>query len=184
MSFNKTIDPLWALYDYYNVHQAAALIAGVDPNLVDETGEYFRDPETNLTDSKGITRVHTAFSLLANAIKAKTLPALIRYKAELQYIAGIDVYKERKHWKGENVEQIDAIDPRTGALEGFVIDELPDWREMLISRDDLIILLSRRGFRSEFFFPNTTDEPDYLDSNHPRYSVKLAAAVKAWIAYA
>lgn len=41
--------------------------------------------------------------------------------------------------------------------------------------------LQSRGFKSGFFFPDSTDAPDYLDKSHPRYAPKLAAAVNAWL---
>ncbi len=40
--------------------------------------------------------------------------------------------------------------------------------------------LADRGFHTGFFFPTTTDAPDYLDPDHPRYAPKLAAAVIGW----
>lgn len=40
--------------------------------------------------------------------------------------------------------------------------------------------LRKRGFRTGFFFPEDSPMPDYLDPNHPRYALKLAAAVRAW----
>lgn len=43
-------------------------------------------------------------------------------------------------------------------------------------------MLKRRGLRTGFFFPTESDSPDYLDSRHPRYAPKLAAAVSAWTA--
>ena len=56
-------------------------------------------------------------------------------------------------------------------------DEL-DEDETTIEVEDLKIWLSGRGFRNCFFFP--TSLPDYLDSTHPNYAPKLAAAVGAW----
>lgn len=42
--------------------------------------------------------------------------------------------------------------------------------------------LGARGLRTGFFFSTETDAPDYLDTTHPRYAPKLAAAVNAWLA--
>lgn len=174
MSF-KQINPLWRLHDHYTVKQAAALVADFDPTSVDESGEYFRDPETGLTDSVGIAEVCTAFSALTTAIQAGTLKARIKHQAEPRYVAAVDNYIERTKWRGENVRLIEHPGD-----EEFVIDELPDWGLTLVSRDDLIAWLSSRGFRSGFFFPEAPDAPDYLNPEHPRYSAKLAAAVKVW----
>lgn len=181
MSF-KVIDPIWSLHDHYTVHQAAALIANVDPMSLDGSGDYFRNPETNRVDREGIARVKTAFSLLVNSIKAKSLQALVRYPAELRYIAGQDMYMERGCWQGEDVTTCEAVDPHAGKEESFVVHATPDWHETLIRRSDLIAWLSHRGFRSGFFFPEAADEPDYLNPDYPRYSAKLAAAVKVWMA--
>lgn len=40
--------------------------------------------------------------------------------------------------------------------------------------------LEERGITTGFFFHKSTATPDYLDSKHPRYAPKLAAAVRAW----
>jgi hypothetical protein len=40
--------------------------------------------------------------------------------------------------------------------------------------------LADRGFTAGFFFPRGAAAPDYLDSSHPRYAPKLAAAIQAW----
>lgn len=41
--------------------------------------------------------------------------------------------------------------------------------------------LEEKKFKSSrFFFPDNTDNRDYLDKNHPHYSPKLAMSIKAW----
>lgn len=40
--------------------------------------------------------------------------------------------------------------------------------------------LANKSIKPSFFFPSTTDAPDFLDTNHPHYSSKLAAAISAW----
>ncbi len=77
----RAINPLWNLVDPLSVEDAAALIAGVDPHSIDETRKYFRDPESNMTDSSGIAWVRTAQTALANAVMAKHLNATIRRTA-------------------------------------------------------------------------------------------------------
>lgn len=57
-----------------------------------------------------------------------------------------------------------SIDPSLSSVE---VDSLRTW-------------LERRGIRTGFFFPSATDRPDYLDTKHPRYAPKLAAAVHVW----
>ncbi len=62
---------------------------------------------------------------------------------------------------GEIEDSINLVESRVA------VDSLRDW-------------LKTRGIRTGFFFPTTPDAPDYLNQNHPRYSAKLAAAVKVW----
>jgi hypothetical protein len=42
--------------------------------------------------------------------------------------------------------------------------------------------LAARGLATGFFFPDPNPH-DYLDPGHPRYAPKLAAAVRAWMAF-
>ena len=77
----KDINPLWSLVDPLTVEQAVALIAGFDPNSVDESGNWFKNRETGLTDSDGVTWVQTAFAALVNAINVRKLKATIRRSA-------------------------------------------------------------------------------------------------------
>ena len=70
-------------------------------------------------------------------------------------------------------------------INGNVCGEIPeslDVKESRVDVDSLRVWLKSRGVKTGFFFPTTTDTPDYLDSNHPRYAPKLAAAVQAWLA--
>ncbi len=62
------------------------------------------------------------------------------------------------------------------------IDDSIDIKESRIDVDSLRAWLAGRGLSSGFFFPATTETPDYLDPNNPRYAPKLAAAVHAWLA--
>lgn len=61
-----------------------------------------------------------------------------------------------------------------------VIDNSVDFSESRLDVESLRQWLQTRGFRTGFFFPATTDAPDYLDPRNPRYAPKLAAAVRAW----
>lgn len=62
------------------------------------------------------------------------------------------------------------------------IDRSIDASNSSIEVESLRAWLKSRGFSSGFFFPTATDQPDYLNSAHPRYAPKLAAAVNAWLA--
>ncbi|WP_374479509.1 hypothetical protein [Zoogloea sp.] len=68
-------------------------------------------------------------------------------------------------------------------INGNIVGEVPDSVDVdsaKVDVDSLRSWFSVRGFRPAFFFPETTDTPDYLDPSHSRYSSKLAAAVKLW----
>ena len=60
------------------------------------------------------------------------------------------------------------------------IDGTVDINESRIEVDSLRVWLADRGFRTGFFFPTSTDAPDYLDANNLSYAPKLAATVRAW----
>lgn len=84
-----------------------------------------------------------------------------------------------------------------GKIEGRIVEEVEfdshhtpigylrgsaDIRESSVDVESLRSWLLRRGFRTGFFFPESAGQPDYLDHSHARYSPKLAAAVRAWLA--
>lgn len=173
----KEINPLWKICDPLTVQDAAALIAGFDPNAVrfNSNDAAWFESETGLTDSGGIRWVKTAFTALVNAITDRKLKAKLRYDAEPRYTAGIDNLIERSHWNNEDVAEIKDWDDTS-----YVIDKIPNWAKSTISRTDLVAWLEKAGIRTGFFFPAATDAPDYLDPKNPRYAPKLAAAVRAW----
>lgn len=163
------IDPIWRLSDALSVEQAAALLAGYDPGFVARCQN-----DTNFNSR--FSRIYPARTSLINAINAKKLRATIRYDAEPRYTAGLDNLREREYWQREDVrEHID----HDG--ESYVIDAIPNWDATTVDVDDLKAWLSSRGYRSGFFFPDETDGVlDYLNPNHDRYPIKLAAAIKVW----
>ncbi|MNZ30542.1 hypothetical protein D3C78_478150 [compost metagenome] len=68
-------------------------------------------------------------------------------------------------------------------INGNICGDVPgsiDLKESRVDVGSLRAWLGGRGFRSGFFFPDAERTPDYLDPAHPRYSAKLAAAVKVW----
>jgi len=177
----KQINHLWSLVDPLTVKQAAALIAGFDPNAVDVCGDYFKDVETGLTDSDGITWVQTALAALANAIDAGKLKATVRHSArEYGYadqIADIECNEALfETGYGRTAEDDEALAPDHSCF----YKPFPDWNLTLVNRSDLTAWMESKGIRTGFFFPTATEAPDYLDPKNPRYATKLAAAVRAW----
>lgn len=61
-------------------------------------------------------------------------------------------------------DQPESVDPNASRIE---VDALKQW-------------LKARGITGGFFFPDAVMAAEYLDTRHPRYSAKLAAAVKVW----
>jgi len=69
----------------------------------------------------------------------------------------------------------------------------PVYTQSKITREAIIGWLKARGMTTGFFFPEASDTPadhpatstpEYLNPDHPHYTPKLAAAVKAWQALA
>jgi hypothetical protein len=69
--------------------------------------------------------------------------------------------------------EIHSFDENTG-------DSHVNENDALLSVDSLKLWLKERGLREHFFFFPEELEGEYLDVTHPRYSQKLAAALKAW----
>lgn len=77
---------------------------------------------------------------------------------------------------------------RRGDLEGREIrhtdpqygEEYVDINETLLTVDSLKKWMKKRGWHEHFFFFPEAPEGEFLSPDHPRYSPKLAAAVRAW----
>ena len=148
------IEPLWLLHDALTLHQAAALIAGIDPNKIHISqqsksglcGYCYYDDSNNYDINNYVpvfmNRYEVVFYALAQAMLAQTLH-------------GIDGI----------ADNADFVPSTT-----------------LIKLDDILTWLKRKNFTTGFFFPNTNKIPDYLNPKHPRYTHKLAACVKVWLA--
>lgn len=182
----KEINPLWRLADPLTVQQAAALIAGFNPNAVrfNSNDAAWFESEAGFTDSGGISWVQTSFAALVNAINARKLKAAIRRTA---WERGWD----EDPGEGERFESKVVIleddsfeawqaDPTFAQRRGVIYRVSPDWGLTTVAVSDLRAWLEAAGIRTGFFFPAATDAPDYLDPKNPRYAPKLAAAVRAW----
>ena len=82
-----------------------------------------------------------------------------------ELIKGTCIPFDDTDWNGNTV----------GIVEGSV-----DPAASHVQVDSLVLWLRAKGVRSGFFFPNPVEAADYLDESHPRFSAKLAAAVRAW----
>jgi len=112
---------------------------------------------------------------------------------EFAYIEGWQVHERPQGYEAAKTALSNAL--KQGAIEGNIIpkDEFDmngncigvlngtiDLEQSTISVDSIREWLHQRGFRTGFFFPDTSEAPDYLDQNHPYYAPKLAAAIYAW----
>lgn len=146
----------WRLCDLLKVKDAADLLVGMLPGEVDAMA--YNGAELWPSDRR---KYHTRLAAVTSAIHAAIEGG--RLSATLPKPLSGDIHPD---------------------LVGRVAveDEVLDLNEAVIRADDLKKWLKEKGVRSGFFFPEVTEivEPDYLDRNHPRYSPKLAAAVRAW----
>ncbi|MDY0187584.1 MAG: hypothetical protein RBR16_06645 [Syntrophus sp. (in: bacteria)] len=160
----------WKLPNSLTVIQAALLIVGKDPDLFQ--GNIFEDPPSGFG---------AVFAALKNDIKDGKLKALIRLDSRTEHCGEYRNYS--------NSDEIARPWPLSEDMyEDYDIfyKAEPNWEETTVSRQDLVEWLFNRNYKPPLFFEQqtTTDSldslPGYLDKNHPCYSPKLAAAVRAW----
>lgn len=173
----EKINTRWSYFDTLTVWQAAALIEGCDPDSVEYTSGAIKNTTGKLTSDE-FTHVKTIFLALIQSIKAGKLEATIirdgRLGREFEY-----------HSDAEG--QWDATQMYGAKL---LYKKAPNWEKTTISIDSLKRWLLTRTVQPECFFSKdpsknsavrTKDcKPDYLNTDHPRYSSKLAATIAAW----
>ncbi|QBQ56109.1 hypothetical protein [Nitrosococcus wardiae] len=152
----KEINPLWSLADPLTVQQAAALIAGFDPNAVrfnSDDAAYFEN-ETGLTDSYSIAWVQTAFAALTNAINGGKLRATIRRSAWERGWDEAPDYGERFtidiELLSSDIAEAWEADPTYARRRGIIYRVEPDWSKTTIERDNLRIWLKARASAPAF----------------------------------
>lgn len=150
---------LWSKAPILTVEQAAYLSVGLNPHDFENKDMH--------------PRAKIMLDILTNTILEELLPASIYREAYLV------------HW-GHNFIDKDVYfyesNPNKSRTD-FKIRKEPDWKKSKISTDDLKQWLFKEGYTDSYVFFNQKDNaPSYLNENHPRYSAKLAAAVKVWLA--
>lgn len=187
--FTQQINPFWALHDEFRVVDAAALVAGVEPNAVNWGAQGGSShPEVVAVDgtvaSDHIPIIRTVILAITNAIWAQKLPVNIRHSAR-EYghadCTGDIEYREvemcsPKPRHGNTAEEDELLALNCSCF----YKPFPDWFLTTIERDSLIAWLRSRHFPVPFFGLESEGKPAYLDRDHDRYSPKLAAAVRAW----
>lgn len=172
------IDELWCLSEDFSVTDAAALIAGYNPVMLERclNDTYF---------DRVFSRYPVVMMGLCKAVSNGRIKANVRYSArEFGYVdrlADIDAAECSDSWTFEH-GTTKADDESLADDHSCFFKSFPDWNLTTVSRDDLVAWLASQGVRTGFFFPNVkpSAEPDFLDPQNPRYSRKLAAAVRAW----
>lgn len=150
----------WHLCDELSVIQAALLIAGQDPAINIEYVEGWKVEERP-------AGYEAAKSGIMNAIINMRLAGTVRYSTRHPHSykedADHDEHEERDG-NGDTVFVKNCPDPMLTTVE---VQALQEW-------------LASRRLNTGFFFQNTQEAPNYLNSQHPHYAPKLAAAIKAW----
>jgi len=143
------ISPIWKLSDHLTVNEAAALIAGFDPNYIVYGGDnkvWIEDFETGMSAiSRGVNEVMAAKKSLINAIGGRILKATIIFSAEPRYQAGIDVFFEHSN-------EIPII-LNDDNKNDYLVTPIPDWSKTIINVDELKAWMKPK-IKPTFFFDN------------------------------
>ncbi|SAK48244.1 hypothetical protein AWB79_01268 [Caballeronia hypogeia] len=164
---------LFRIADTYTLTVAAALIVGVKPSRIRrpnrQTIRRFHLARLERKDA-GADEIddapdafNAALQSLTHAVERGSLPATKCYR-------GVDP---------DILIELSLIHEHKDGVE--IVGEI-DLSKTTVAADDLKSWLSSRGVKSGFFFPESSQTPAYLDRNHARFSPKLAAAVKVWLA--
>jgi hypothetical protein len=154
----------WRLCDELSVVAAAFLISGEDPTDDSEVSEFPED-----TDQEFKKFESTDPKLFKSLPKVPEPPGnFIAIMAALINAIEGNRLPAKIHYNSK------------APSEGQIYINTIDWYKSKIMVADLRKWLKSRGVASGFFFPDSDSGPDYLNPNHPNYSRKLAAAVKAW----
>jgi hypothetical protein len=145
------IDPMWHLADVLSLQDAAALIAGFDPNEIDRC-------RNDSGFQQNYPRLYPVEKALRNAVRSDLL--------EPDGSSTIAIVRPPNKSKKSEVD-FQTIDHPSMSHTRVKVDNLRRW-------------LESRGFKTGFFFPQADDTPDFLDPSHKNYAPKLAAAIKAW----
>lgn len=161
----------WRLCDELNIVQAALLIAGEAPTIASCVEEW--NPQDR---PRGYEAAKTAITHGLLSFITYTRESANNYdQFDQEFLEPL----RRRSIEGQLIPHYDSdmngntLGPIEGTVDVYrskvVVESLKQW------------LLSR-GFRTGFFFPEpvASGEPEYLDPRNPRYTPKLAAAVRAW----
>ena len=170
----EEIDSLWNLAEDFDITNAASLVAGYDPVMVERC-------KLDTSFDRTFPRYPIALRALTHAITNGRVKATLRYSArEYGYadeMADLEYY-EANFTKGVGTSA--EMGENLSNDHSCFYHPFPDWSLSTIARDDLMEWLRSRGIQDGYFFQTTSNAPDYLDPRNPRYAPKLAAALLAW----
>ena len=174
----NTINDSWKHAADLTVEQAAALLAGLDPSIV-EAASMKSHGVLNISDFPGLPQ---SKSVLVNAINARKLPAKIRHQAREYGFADREYDSQLEETPYDTAFGMLSTgkDELLHPSNKFFFNKLPDWSLTTVSRADLITWLRENNRTDNFFFAEKPPTIDYLDPAHKRYAAKLAASVQAW----
>jgi hypothetical protein len=188
----------WRYCDELSVIDAALLIVGLNPGVVEIRGRPVEEARLVQPSIEGEDRYfhehsfRAVFKALRYAVLRDKLSANISRLSRnpsYQWVGG----ETRPEFlaDGEVELQYDRLVTMPGklystsrVLDGgfdgkvYVIAE-PDWFQTTLNVENLKAWLVTKGDRPDFFFPEERAF-GFQDPSHPRYSSKLAAAVAAW----
>jgi len=177
------IDPLWKLADTLTITQAAALVAGYEPNEVrfNAYGDVYFENEHGTTDSAGGHSVKTAFEAIKNAIFSGKLKGKIVHDSRPIEQADDRALFDMRECCGYNSANYDTLcSDDEHVYDHYFVKNAPNLEKSFVTVDDLRVWLLSKGSRTGFLFPEKNLEPDYFDKDNPCYAPKLAASIRAW----
>ncbi len=175
MNNHNNINPIWNAATSYSVQVAAALFAEFEPtdfyysdnsSLTNSNTVYKKIDNDYIEDNKEAKLVQAAYSILINSVKDNSLNVKLHYLTYPLYVIRFNIDKNNT----------DKMTP-----DELLANPIIDWRETRIEKEDFKQWLLSRDSKPAFFFgKQASNEPDYLNPNHWKYSPKLAATNMAW----
>ena len=185
---DSDISPAWRLADPLTVRQAAALIAGHDPNRVRyREGEpaYFETPDGH-TYTEGIEDVRAIFNALTNAVVDGNLPATIRRAARARGWNEEPAEGERlaKNVALHPAGQASAVNPPDIGRQGIIYRVAPDWSKTTVTVKALNAWLHKAG-HPPLFAPTEAEGGPWPWGTYTTRRLELVAEVvrEFWSTY-
>jgi hypothetical protein len=182
------------LRDDFDLVQTAALIAGIDPEMVrqSEDGHFYLKREWDCPCEEH--RAIRPGSFKGEPLKVGTPDQHNAYSdASYRFTQWIDtVYSvvESKKLKTVGTPQLNTTRPTFRNMPRYAQAGAPDPKNTRVAREDIVAWLSSKGLTKGYFFRQTEKELklkpakderlDFLNPKHPCYSPKLAASYCAW----